>query len=83
MLKKYSLIFDYKSIIIKPFNQLKGYFIETNYTYFKNLINVIFLYIYYKVPEGRTVNFSICKITSSKYSLSVSCNCYQVGFEIR
>lgn len=80
-LKKYSLIFDYKSIIIKPFNQLKGYFIETNYTYFKNLINVIFLYIYYKVPEGGTVNFSICKITSSKYSLSVSCNCYQVGFE--
>lgn len=80
-LKKYSLIFDYKSIIMKPFNHLKGYFIETNYTYFKNLINVIFLYIYYKVPEGGTVNFLISKITTSKYSLSVSCNCYQLGFE--
>lgn len=69
MQKKYKTIFNYKSITLNSITSCKGIIIETDSYYFKNLISVLFFYIYYKMPEGTEVNLNVTKLPNSKVSI--------------
>ena len=74
MFKKYITILNYKSIKLGSFSCCKGISIEADSYYFKNLLNVIFFYIYYKMPVGTEVNLSVTKLTNRKVSIGFVCN---------
>ena len=74
MFKKYITILNYKSIKLGSFSCCRGISIEADSYYFKNLLNVIFFYIYYKMPVGTEVNLSVTKLTNRKVSIGFVCN---------
>ena len=74
MLKKYITILNYKSIKLGSFSCCRGIIIETDSYYFKNLLNVLFFYIYYKMPVGTEVNLNVAKLANRKVSIGFVCN---------
>ena len=70
-LNKYTVIYKYKDITIHNEEHLT-LIIETQFSYFKNFIHTLLLYVYYKSTCGNTVQIKMQRITNNKAYLFVT-----------